>query len=293
MQTFLIRLAMIIGRLCPHQFGVKIAEFIGTLLGSLRSSAMVKAIRANQWVVHQKNLNGKALDFVPKTIFRSSAKCLFDYFYFLTRPQKLQEIIDYSTNAKVVFDRIQKNEPCVIVCPHLSNFELMGYALALKGIKVQVLSFPNPNRSYKLQNRLRESTGITITPMCLSAFRQARKRLRNGGSLLTGFDRPLNNDHPDKYRPTFFGHETNLPTAYIRLALEEKAPVFIMAATSQPGGRYQLESSQPIWMESADDLETEILANANKVLHEAEGLIKKYADQWAMFYPIWPQFLGV
>jgi len=224
---------------------------------------MVKAVRANQWVIHDQDLTEDELNGYPQIIFRSAAKCLFDYFHLVTRTKKLQDIVDYSPQAELVFEHIRRNQPCVIVCPHLSNFDLMGYA------------------------------GISITPMGLSAFRQARHRLRDGGSILTGLDRPMPNQKLDKYRPVFFGYETNLPVTYVRMAIEANAPIFIMAATSQPGGRYCLQSSGALWMEHADDLETEILANANRVLKEAEGLIRKYADQWAMFYPIWPQFLDV
>jgi lauroyl/myristoyl acyltransferase len=292
-QPFVIQLGILIGKVMPRKMGLKLASWIGTLLGKNRNNPMVKAIRANQWVIHQQTLTDEQLDEFPKIIFRSSAKCIFDYFYFLPRPEKLQEVIDFGEETKVIINRIQEKKPCVVVCPHLSNFDLMGYALALNQVDVQVLSYPNPNASYKLQNKLRESLGLTVTPMSISAFRQASQRLRNGGSILTGFDRPLNHQQHEKYKPKFFGYETNLPVTYVRMAKEANAPVIIMAATSQPGGRYALEGSNPIWMESDDDLETETLKNASKVLSEAEKFIKKHANQWAMFYPVWPQFLGV
>lgn len=292
-QPFIIRLGMSLGRIIPRRAGLKLAASIGTLLGKNRASDMVRAIRANQWVIHGQNLSEDELDRYPQIIFRSSAKCLFDYFHFMFRVNKLQKIVDYSPQAETVFERIRDHKPCVLVCPHISNFDLMGYTLALKGLEVQVLSYPNPNVSYKMQNRLRNSLGLQITPMSLSAFRQARKRLRNGGSILTGLDRPLPDQHHEKYRPVFFGYEANLPVTYIRMALEANAPVFIMAAVSRLDGRYYLESSEPIWMDTADELETEIVNNANRVLRHSERLIKKYADQWAMFYPVWPQFLGI
>jgi lauroyl/myristoyl acyltransferase len=286
-------LAVLIGRILPRKWGLKLAAPVGTLLGSNKKSPMVKAIRANQWVVHEQSLTNEELDELPKTVFRSAARCTFDYYYYLSRAEKIEAVVDFSPEVNMAFERIRSNEPSVFVCPHLSNFELMGYAFALNNIDVQVLSYPNPNASYKLQNQLRESLGITVTPMSLSAFRQARKRLRAGGSILTGLDRPLAGDLLEKYQPEFFGHKTNLPVTYVRMAKEANAPVIIMAATPQPGNRYCLEGSQPIWMDSADDLETEILHNANKVLTEAEGLIQKYAHSWAMFYPVWPQFLGI
>jgi len=292
-QSIIIQIAIFLGRVLPRQTGLKISSWIGTILGRNQNHIMVKAIRANQYVIHDQSLSQEKLKELPKIVFRSAANCIFDYFYFLSRPDRLQEVVNFSPKAQVAFDRIRKNQATVFVCPHLSNFDLMGHALALNNLKVQVLSFPEPVSSYKMQNQLRESLGIFVTPMTLSAFRTARKRLQNGGSILTGLDRPLPEDQKNKYRPTFFGYEANLPVTYIRMAKEANAPVIVVAATSHPGGRYELEASDPIWMESFDDLETEIIQNANRVLKEAEALIMKYSHQWAMFYPIWPKFLGV
>ncbi|MEA3326327.1 MAG: hypothetical protein U9R53_03345 [Chloroflexota bacterium] len=289
----MIQLAILVGRMLPRGMGLKLASLIGTILGNNRHNPMVRAIRANQWVIQNQSLEAEALDEIPKIVFRSSAKCFFDYFYFISRPDKLKEIVDVSPKAMVAFERIWNNEPCVIVCPHLSNFDLMGYVLKLNNLDVQVLSFPNPNTSYMLQNQLRESLGIQVTPMSLTAFRQARRRLQNGGTILTGLDRPLESMQEIKYQTSFFGYESNLPVAYVRMAKEANAPVFIMAATSQPGGRYKLEGSHPIWMETGKNLKSEICTNSKRVLTAAEPIIKKYAHQWSMFYPVWPQFLGV
>ncbi len=288
-----IQLLMFLGKVLPRKSGLSLATFIGTQIGQNQQDPKVKAIRANQWVIHNQSLTDEALEELPKIVFRSAAKCFFDYFYFLSRPRKLQNIVDYSSEVEIAFTRIRNNEPCVFVCPHLSNFDLMGYALSLNHVNVQVLSFPNPTKYYSWQNKLRESIGITVTPMSLSAFRQARKRLREGGSILTGLDRPLTDTLNEKHQPTFFGYKCNLPVAYVRMAKEADAPVMVMAASSQPGGRYLLEGSDLISMESLDDPDTEIVTNAQNVLEQAESLIKKYAHQWAMFYPLWPEFLGI
>jgi KDO2-lipid IV(A) lauroyltransferase len=284
---------VLLGRLLPRPVGLKLADGIGRLLGQNDKSPMVQSIRANQWVIHNGELPPDQLERLPVIVFQSAVRCIFDCAYFLSRPKKLKSIVEFSPEAQQTFNRIRQNQPCVIVCPHLSNFDLMGYALALNGVDVQVLSFPNPSGSYRLQNKFRKRVGINVTPMTLSAFRQARNRLRAGGSILTGLDRPLEGPGQEKYRSTFFGHECTLPVTYVRMAKEAEAPVFVMAATSQPNQRYRLIGSEPIWMESFPDLETTILNNAHRVHSIAEPLIKSHANQWAMFYPIWPQFLGV
>ncbi len=286
----MIHLAILTGRVLPRRWGYGLATLIGNLIGNLKNNKMVKAIRANQYVVHGKQMPAEVLNQMPKTIFVSAAKCIFDYFHFLPRPEKLQNIISFSPEASNAIERIKNQEPTVVVCPHLSNFDLMGYTLALHKVDVQVLSFPNPNETYKVQNRLRERTGINVTPLDFSAFRQAQLRLQKGGSVLTGMDRPLADQRDTKYMPRFFGYETHLPVAYIRMALKANAPVVIMAVITLPDGGYRLVGSDPIWMTPNDDLETEIQANAEKVLKAAEPIIAKHAQQWTMFYPIWPQF---
>jgi len=283
LEPLLIHLAILTGWILPRHAGYRLATLIGNLLGSLTGNKMVKAIRANQYVIHGQEMSADALEQTPKTIFISAAKCIFDYFHFLRRPERLQKIISISPEAKKVLERIQNNEPTVVVCPHLSNFDLMGYALALHKIDIQVLSFPNPNEAYKIQNRLRERTGINVTPLDFNAFRQAQLRLQKGGSVLTGLDRPLADDAEAKYSPRFFGYETNLPVAYIRMALKANAPVMILAAITLPDGSYRLVGSDPIWLTPNDDLETETLSNAEKVLKIAEPIIAKHAQQWAMF----------
>jgi KDO2-lipid IV(A) lauroyltransferase len=292
-QPLSIRLMLLAGKVLPRKWGLGLAGMVGAFLGSRRQGEMVQAIRANQYVIHGESLSPEALDQLPKTVFQSAARCFFDYFHHLSRPEKLQRVITIDPEAQAALERLKNQQPTVVVCPHLSNFDLLGYALVLQGIDIQVLSFPNPNMTYKLQNRLREDTGINITPMTLSAFRQARQRLQNGGSVLTGLDRPVGDGAGNKYQPKFFGHPANLPVAYVRMALEANAPVVILAATSQPDGTYRLVGSAPIWMTPDEDLETEVRANAEKVLQLAQNLILSHADQWAMFYPIWPQFLGV
>ena len=287
------QILILLGKFLPRRLGLLIASLIGTVIGSLRHLPLIQAIRANQWVLHNQQLSKKALNKSPRVVFRSAAKCFFDYFYFLSRPEKLEEIVRFSPEAEAAIKRIENNEPCVVVCPHLSNFELMGYALAIHNVKVQVLSYPDPVTTYRWQNELRQRKGIIVTPMSLTAFRQARQRLRDGGSVLTGLDRPLEKDHHEKYQPHFFGHPSHLPVAYVRMALEANVPVFVFAAAYLPDGKYCLEGSAPIWMEPNAYLETEILENTHKVLQAAEEIISKYPQQWAMFYPVWPQFLGV
>jgi len=44
-------------------------------------------------------------------------------------------------------------------------------------------------------------------------------------------------------------------------------------------------------MESYPDRHQEIILNAERVLSIAEAAIRRAPQQWAMFYPVWPEML--
>jgi KDO2-lipid IV(A) lauroyltransferase len=113
-------------------------------------------------------------------------------------------------------------------------------------------------------------------------------RLLNGGNVLTGLDRPV---ETLKYQPKFFGYPASLPVVYTHLALQAKVPVVVVSAITKPDGNYFLYASDPIKMISNGDMYTESVRNAEAVLEVAEEIIRKYPQQWSMFYPVWPQFM--
>ena len=172
--------------------------------------------------------------------------------------------------------------------PHFSNYDLAARAAAISGLCMQVLSYPNPGRSYRWQNQYRNFEGIEVTPISISSLRIAVKRLENGGTILTGIDRPNGNN---SCRPTFFGKPASLPTGYIRLAIKTGVPISVILCSSTPEGRYRLSVSDPITMIKRRDPVEEEKMNAEVVLSGIEVLIKNDPGHWSMFYPVWPEVM--
>jgi len=122
-------------------------------------------------------------------------------------------------------------------------------------------------------------------PTSLDQFRQVGKHLRQGGTIITGIDRPLPNP---THRPRFFGRPAALSTHYVQIAAWAHAPIVVIAAFARRNGTLQVETSEPIEMDSCPDRETETLCNAEKVLAVAEGFILRAPTQWSMTWPVWP-----
>lgn len=281
--------ALSLGKNLPKSIGYSVADFLSALLSSQGQLAIVKAVRANQWVIHQGRLTVNDLNRLVRSVFRSSGRCLFDFYHYMERPEEIRRLVKFSNKFKPIFQRcLQQKDPMVIVTPHMSNFDLAGRALALGGLKFQVLSYPQPGKGYRLQNKLRTFMGLEITPISISSLQQARQRLQNGGTVITGLDRPMADS---RYLVDFFGRKAALPVSYIRLALKVDAPVVVVACRTLSDGMYVLECSDPIPMQPDPDPATEIFQNVHKVLRQAEVFIRSNPEQWSMYYPVWPEAL--
>ena len=117
------------------------------------------------------------------------------------------------------------NHPQILVTPHFSNYELACRAAALNGLTMQILSYPNPGRSYRWQNKFRNFKGIEVTPISISNLRKAVKRLESGGTILTGIDRPNGGNN---LQPMFFGKPSSLSTGFIRLGMTTGVPISVI-----------------------------------------------------------------
>ena len=108
-------------------------------------------------------------------------------------------------------------------------------------------------------------------------------RLRQGGIVVTGVDRPIGEgDHPVE----FFGATAYLPTGYIRIPLRTDALVMTIAAFYEDGV-YHVAANPPMAMVRTGDAATDLSTNLRRVLAEVEAFIRCRPDQWMMFVPVW------
>ncbi|MEN4043028.1 MAG: lysophospholipid acyltransferase family protein [Anaerolineaceae bacterium] len=279
--------ALWLGRVMPPRLGYWIARQLGTIYGRSRRFAQSRAVRANQWVIHGGALNKEELDRQTAAVFRNGGRFLYDFYHNLRNPEVVLNMTEFEPSFLRYLERCDK-EPQLLVCPHVTNTDLIGRAAVLSGLKMQVLSYPQPPGGYRLTNRIRKEAGMDITPMSVTALRQATIRLQNNGTVLTGIDRPVQ-DH--KYTPRFFGRPAALPVAHVRLALKLSIPVMVISGYLRRDGKYVVWASDPIAMRPYADLQTEIVRNAEAILEVVAEAIRKAPDQWVMYYPVWPETL--
>jgi KDO2-lipid IV(A) lauroyltransferase len=232
-----IGMGFLLSRIPPFA-GYRIAQWIADLLSSQKDVPRVRAVRANQWIVHNQKISAAALNRLVRDTYRNSARGLYEFWHSLTRKKTALKMVDFDQSF---FDCINQakaaNEGLIFVLPHLANFELFGHAAALNGIKLHVLSYPQPPGSYRWQNELRKLEGLTITPMSIEALRQASQTLSSGGIVATCVDRPLEGND-GKYQLRFFGRKATLPVFHVRLALKQNVPISVVGGCKKPDGYF-------------------------------------------------------
>jgi len=192
-----------------------------------------------------------------------------------------EEAIQISLNSKKGF---------IAVGLHISNLDIGFIALSQRGVRVLAISVPEPGGGYRWQNDLRNELGFEFYPASKSAFRAAQNRLKNGGTVISGIDRPIEDM---KYRPNFFGRQASLPVFHVLLGLKFKLPIYITSTVLDNDGLYRMQVSEPIYLRQYDNRYNEIIFNAEAVLEVAEEIISQAPQQWVMYYPVWPEVMDL
>jgi len=287
--SFGINLLSPLARLIPVWLGYRFADFAADRIVAHPGSRMVRAVRANQWVISGETLDKEALDRATYATYRNSARSIFDLHHYILDPAAIERLIVFNPPVQQLIQRPEFDQRgLVVVGLHLGNFDLALRALTLRGMRPLILTIPDPQGSQRVEYEMRKKTGMNMVPASVSALRHAIKYLQQGGVVMTGIDRPI----PEpKCRPRFFGRPADLPSHHVYLAAKAHVPVMVMVTIRLPDGKNHIFTSDPIEMESHPDADTELLRNAEKVLGIGEGFIRQAPSQWSVPLPIWPEVL--
>jgi KDO2-lipid IV(A) lauroyltransferase len=193
-------------------------------------------------------------------------------------PQELKGLIEYSQCPI-------PGQGKVVVGVHLSNFDFALHTLVRYGARALTVTVPSLGGGYQAQFKLRVKSGLEIMPASIHSFRLGIERLKAGGLVLTGIDRPIQDP---KHCPVFFGYPAPLPVHHVYMALKADAPILLMSVIMDSVGIYRIVVSEPIYMKPNPDRNQELVQNAEAVLSIAEQFIKQAPEQWAMYFPVWP-----
>ncbi len=284
-----VAFALALARSLNPPLGYRVARGLADFLTLFKRSRLIQAIRLNQWVVHGKAWNAEELAVATREVLRHAGRCQYDLYRHMHDTEAIRQMVTLDESVWQAVEESQANRAgYVVVGPHLSNFDLAIKAVGIAGVRAQILAIATPTSGYLWQNRIRATPGVEITPISPRALIQAVERLKQGGIVVTGVDRPVPGK---KAMLSFFGEPAPLPTGHVRLAMDARVPVRVVAARMDAEGHYHVTLSEPIPMQTNGNRRADIRENAQRVLNVVERYIRQRPLQWLMFYPVWPHLL--
>ncbi len=279
------RLGIWIGQHMPRRVGYGLARIAASAIAR-RKPQIYWTVQANLRQVLGPQADETQLHQMTRQVFFHAGQTYYDFFHAIGQPpEMLRQAVRI---PQIIFEQIQsemaRGRGVLLLSSHLSNFDLAGLAVGSMGFPIQMLSLANPEAGFHLLNYLRAQGGFEVTPITSESLRAAIRRLKSGGAVLTGMDRPVPGD---RELIEFFGRPAYLPVGPVRLALMTGALVIMGSCYYQPGEGYVLQVEAPIEMTRTGDRQQDVLANTRRLAAILEEHVHAHPDQWMMFHPVW------
>ena len=282
-----VLLGVAIARTMPRRAGYWLARQVARIMARRRNQFFC-TIRANLRHVVGPGASAPELDDLAERAIGHAGRTYFDMFRTTLQDVRQGQVplrvdpAEWDSGRRAFADE----RGVILVGPHMSNFDLAMQWFESQGVGMQVLGLADPNAGTQMLNWLRRRRGVEVTPIGLTSLRQAVTRLRQGGVVTTGVDRPVSvEDEP----VPFFDAPARLPTGHIRLALRTGALIMVTACLQHPDASYSVRIMPALEMEVSGNRERDVRHNARRVLAVIEGLVRQAPEQWLMFVPVWPE----
>jgi KDO2-lipid IV(A) lauroyltransferase len=222
-----------------------------------------------------------------RSIFRTSARNFVDL---ITMPRESREtLLDSlkitSGDWSPIDEALAQGKGVILAACHLGSFDQAGQVLWARGYKLTIVTGRTTSRFiFDGVTHLRGSKGATLVEPTPSGVRKVIKALRNGECAVIVSDRDF---FQNGRTVEFFGKTTSLPPGAIRIARDTGAVVVpIMTRRLRHG--HEMAIAQPFTVEKTADLEADMTAGFDKLIHAMEAGIRERVAQWVMFQRVWP-----
>jgi len=275
-----------IGQHMPRRAGYGLASFAANIMAS-RKPQLYWTVQANLRQIVGPEVDAETLHKMTRNLFFHAGQTYYDFFHSVRQPPEI--LVNAVRIPAEVIELIKSNQASgkgtLLLSTHISNFDLAGLAVGALGFPIQMLSLANPEAGFHILNYLRAESGFNVTPITPQSLREAIRRLKSGGIVATGMDRPI---PEDRELIEFFGRPAYLPVGPVRLAMMTGAKVMMGTCHYDPDEGYSLKVVYPVEMMRTGNRRQDILANTRRLAAILEDFVLACPEQWMMFHPVWP-----
>jgi KDO2-lipid IV(A) lauroyltransferase len=281
------RIGLFTGRHLPPRIAYRLARIVANYASRKRPENYWK-VWSNLRRVVGPEVDDAALDEMVRQVFFHAGQVYYDFYHStkLTADELAQAARVPPEMIDLLKTQVERGRGAVVMGLHVSNFDLGMVAIGAQGVPIQVLTLADPGPGFQIQNRLRTRVGIDVTPISSESLRLAIRRLKNGWTVFTGADRPVQGEQG---LVEFFGKPACLPLGPVRLALMTGAAVIVASCHYDQDTGYAVRFTGPIEMARTDNRQQDVLTNARRTAIVIEEHVRAHPQQWLMFHRVWPE----
>lgn len=266
----------------PASIGYIIAYIVADTVYAL-SPGLRQTISDNMRHVLGPEADNNEIKRAARGVLRNTAK---NYFDLVKVPRmKLSDIETRMTihNFPYFEQALNKGKGVILTTAHLGSFDIAVQMLARRSIKTTVMVEPlQPPSLHKHVTSLRQSNGISFVPAEVGSMGLMLRSLHRGEVVLLVCDRDIAGNG---LKSDFFGSETTLPTAAVRIAMRTGAAIVPVFNLRRGDGYFDA------YFEPAVDIipsgNGAVAKNLEQVVNVMEKYIKECPEQWVVLSPIW------
>ncbi len=284
------RLGIVLGQYMPRRVGYGLARIAAAIIAR-RKPEVYWTVHANLRQILGPEADDVTLHRMTYQVFFHAGQTYYDFFHAIGQPKEVLAEAVPIPDEILAFGRSEmaRGQGVLVLVAHMSNFDLLGLSIGVQGLPIQMLSLANPQAGFHLLNYLRTRAGFEVTPITPQSLRAAIRRLKSGGIVLTGVDRPI---PEDRELIEFFGRPAYLPVGPVRLALMTGAQVIMASCYYEPDNGYRLKITEPFEMIRTGHRKRDVMTNVRRVVDILEQHVRAHPEQWMMFHPFWPELPG-
>jgi lauroyl/myristoyl acyltransferase len=271
-------------QIIPRPIAQRIAD--GFAWWTLRNVPEVRSVlRGNLGVATGKT--GEELEELVRENVRTFSRMLADYFLCAgDRCCRAKELVAEWNGLHHLDEAQKRGKGTILITGHLGHWELGGLLLALSGVKLTVVTLPEPTPELmQWREAARRRLGIetiAVGPGNDFAFVEMLRVLRNNGTLAMLVDRPYSGTGLPVEQ---FGHGTQFSTAAAMLAHHTGATVLPAFVLRRPDTRYVASAGAPVPMDEGPLRDT-LQANVQRIADLFASLIRQHPEQWCNYVPL-------
>jgi len=247
-----------------------------------------KAVRDNLIVALGEDASPREIRRLTWRVFSNVTKTFADMFYAASLPREhISRLVAPQEGVEHIGTALKEGRGAIFLTGHVGNWELGGMTLGKFDVNVNMVYMPDQSDAFEEQRlHVREDQNVFSIPMGggFEVSLMVIRKLNAGEIIALKGDRAMGRNG---MTVRLFGRDTLFPRGPYLLSYISGAAILPTFIILDDDDRYRPIVSEPIFPVRTGDRGRDVQELAQRTALVIEDFIRRYPDQWYMFYPFW------